>query len=110
MARGDDAGIFFHADPHYQQQVGKEKSARLFANVRSQLGAPRSSKLTSTRFSTNPAVGQVITARFATVFDKGSGTETITLHNVNGQYLILGYYVRSKLIPPSQIPADLRSN
>jgi hypothetical protein len=104
MIRGDDAGIFSLADPSYQQQFGEENSAKLFANVRAQLGAPRSSKLIRAYFSSKPAVGQIITMRFSTVFDKGPGIETIRLHKVNGQYLLLSYFVRSKLIPVTEAP------
>ncbi len=104
MIRGDDAGIFRLAAPSYQQQIGEENSARLFANVRAQLGAPRSSKLIRAYFSSRPAVGQIITMRFSTVFDKGPGIETIRLHKINGQYLLLSYSVRSKLIPLESAP------
>jgi hypothetical protein len=110
MTKGDDAGLFSHADVAYQQQVGEQKSARLFAYVRARMGAPHASKLTGTYISADTKAGQVLTLQYQTVFDKGSGTETIKLHKVNGQYLLLGYMMQSTEMPPSEIPADLKSN
>jgi hypothetical protein len=110
MKKGDDDGIFNHADVDYRRQVGQQKSHELFDYVRSRLGAPHTSMMISTFVSADTKAGQVLTLQYQTVFDKGSGTETIKLHKVNGQYLLLGYTVQSLQVPPSEIPADLRSN
>jgi hypothetical protein len=109
MTKGDDAGIFAAADASYQQQVGREKSDKLFDFVRARLGAPHDSKLMSTYVSSDAKVGQVLTLRYRTTFDKGPGTESIKLHKAGGTYLMLGYYVHSPRMNVKDIPADLQS-
>ncbi|MGD0648255.1 MAG: hypothetical protein ABR971_09710 [Acidobacteriaceae bacterium] len=110
MMNADDAEIFKHADPDYQQQIGQKRSGELFAYVRDRLGAPRDAKFIGSSVTANSKTGEVVTINYLTIFDKGSGTETIQLHKVNGHYLLLGYTVRSAQMPPSEIPADLKSN
>lgn len=109
MTNGDDDEIFNQADEAYQQDVGQQKSAELFAYVRSQLGAPHSSTLIGTYLFADSSEGKILTLNYRTAFDKGSATETIKLHKVNDQYLLVGYTVHSPQLRPSEIPADLKT-
>jgi hypothetical protein len=109
MTKGDDAGIFAAADASYQQQVGRQKSDKLFDFVHARLGTPHDSKLTGTYVSSDTKAGQVLTLQYRTVFDKGLGTESIKLHKVGGEYLLLGYYVNSPRMSAKDIPDDLQS-
>jgi hypothetical protein len=109
MRKRDDAAIFNAADIAYQQQVGRTKSDELFDWVQSSLGAPHSSTRISTTTSTTKQEGTVLTLTYETAFDKGMGTETIKLHEVNGRYLMMGYSVQSPQINSRDVPKDLRT-
>jgi hypothetical protein len=108
MAKGDDAGIFAESDPAYQEQVGREKSDQLFDYVRQQLGAPQSTTLISQTVSDNSREGAGLTLIFSTVFDKGTGTETVKLRKTNGVYRMLGYNVLSPQIKGDEVPTEIR--
>jgi hypothetical protein len=108
MAQGDDAGIFAESDPLYQEQVGLEKSNRLFDNIRAQLGAPQSTTCMSQFVSANSTDGTMLTLTFNTIFDKGVGTETLKLHKENGVYRMIGYHVFSSQLKADSIPAEIR--
>jgi hypothetical protein len=109
MIQGDDAGIFAESDPAYQQSVGLEKSNHLFDYVREQLGAPRSSTCIGQNISAKTGEGSILTLTFSTVFDKGTGTERVSLHKLNGVYRMVGYNVQSPQIPQSHIPSELKT-
>jgi hypothetical protein len=108
MTKGDDAAIFAASDPAYQGDIGLEKSNKLFDFVRTHLGAPRSSFRINTTVKSTTKYGEILTLVDQTVFDKGSGTETITLHKVNGTYKLMGYFVRSPQMNENDVPKDLK--
>ena len=107
MLHADDAGIFADADPSYRDMVTADISRGMFENVRTRLGAPRSSTQTDSDDSTDETKGSFLTLHYSTVFDKGSGNETICLHNVDGDWKLAAYNVESPLLktprPPTRI-------
>jgi hypothetical protein len=108
MARADDAGIFADADPSYQEMVTAQISNSMFDNVRTQLGAPRSSIPTHRDESTYEGRGTFMTLHYRTVFDKGPGDETICLHNVDGVWKLAAYNVESPLLRSNKPPVRLQ--
>lgn len=108
MIQGDDAGIFADSDPAYQQEVGLQKSNHLFDYVRDQLGAPRSSTCIGQNISAKTGEGAILTLTFSTVFDKGTGTETLSLRKLNGVYRMVGYHVQSPQIKQTYVPSELK--
>jgi hypothetical protein len=106
MTQGDDAGIYAQADPAWQQEIGQEKSNHIFDYVRNQLGAPRSTACTNQNISTNATSGTTLVLTFTTVFDKGTGIETLTLHQSNGVYRMIGYNIHSDEL--KAIPSDIK--
>jgi hypothetical protein len=98
MIGADDSGIFADADPTYRETVTAETSNGMFDNVRTRLGAPRSSTQTDSHYSTDETMGSFLTVHYSTVFDKGSGKETICLHNVNGVWKLAAYNVESPVL------------
>jgi hypothetical protein len=108
MTQGDDAAIFAQSDPAYQHDVGLEKSNRLFDLVHNRLGIPRTSFRINTNVKATTKFGETLTLVNQTMFDNGSGTETIILHKVKNTYKLLGYYVRSPQMDANVIPKDLK--
>jgi len=98
MMRADDGGIFANADESYRQTITVETSNGMFDNVRTRLGAPRSSIQTDSDDSTEEATGSYLTLRYSTLFEKGSGKETICFHNVDGVWKLAAYNVESPLL------------
>jgi hypothetical protein len=98
MVGADDAGIFTDADPSYREMVTAQISNGMFDNVRMRLGAPHSSILTNSDDSTDETRGSFLTLHYSTVFDKGSGNETICLHDVDGVWKLAAYNVESPLL------------
>jgi hypothetical protein len=98
MIRADDAGIFADADPSYREMVPADISTGMFENVRTHLGAPRSSIETDSHDSMDETRGSFLTLHYSTVFDKGSGDETICLHSVDGAWRLAAYNVESPLL------------
>lgn len=108
MIRGDDAGIFAGADETYRQTITAETSDGMFDNVRTRLGAPRSSIRIDSHDSTDQATGSFLTLHYSTVFEKGSGRETICLHNVDGVWKLAAYNVESPLLRANKPAIRLR--
>jgi hypothetical protein len=98
MIRADDQGIFANADETYRQTITVETSNGMFDNVRARLGAPRSSTQIGRHDSTGEATGGFLTLRYFTVFEKGSGRETICFHDVGGVWKLAAYNVESPLL------------
>jgi hypothetical protein len=98
MIGANDAGIFADADPTYRGTVTAETSNSLFDNVRTRLGAPRSSIQINNDYSSDTDMGSFLTLHYSTVFDKGSGNETICLHKLNGGWKLAAYNVESPLL------------
>jgi hypothetical protein len=98
MMGADDAGIFANSDATYRETITAETSNGMFDNVRTRLGAPRSSTQTDSDDSTDETMGSFLTLHYSTVFDKGSGDETICLHNVDGVWKLAAYNVESPLL------------
>jgi hypothetical protein len=108
MIGADDAGIFADADPTYRETITAETSNGMFDNVRTRLGAPRSSTQTDSNYSTEETMGSFLTLHYSTVFDKGSGNETICLHNVDGAWKLAAYNVESPLLRANKPAIRLR--
>jgi hypothetical protein len=108
MTRADDAGIFASADPAFRDTITAETSNGMFDNVRTHLGAPRSSVQTDSDDSTDETMGSFLTLHYSTVFDKGSGNETICLHNVDGVWKLAAYNVESPLLKPNKPAVRLK--
>ncbi len=104
MMRADDAEIFTNADAAYRQTITVETSNGMFDNVRTRLGAPRSSTQTDSHDSMDEKMGSFLTLHYSTVFDNGSGNETICLHNVNGIWKLAAYNVESPLLRANKPP------
>ena len=98
MVRADDAGIFSSADATYRETITVETSNGMFDNVRSRLGAPRSSTQTDSDDSIDEKMGSFVTLHYSTNFERGSGNETICLHNVDGVWKLAAYNVESPLL------------
>jgi len=98
MIRADDAGIFANADEAYRQTITVETSNDMFDNVRTRLGAPRSSMRIDRHDSADEMTGSFVTLHYFTRFEKGSGKETICLHNVGGVWKLAAYNVESPLL------------
>jgi hypothetical protein len=98
MTNADHVGIFADADASYREMVTADISKGMFENVRTQLGAPRSSIQTDSDDSFDETRGSFLTFHYATVFAKGSGNETICLHNVDGVWKLAAYNVESPLL------------
>lgn len=97
MRAHDLAGIYNDSDPDFQNDPGRQGSDKLFQTVHDRLGDPRSSKWLASKTSQTSKYGELLMLRLRTQFDKGPGTEDITLHRVNGRYRIIGYHVYSPL-------------
>lgn len=108
MTQSNDQAIFDQSDPAYQYDVGLERSNKLFDFVHSRLGTPHSSFRINTTIKHTTKFGEIDTLVNQTIFDKGSGTETITLHKVNGTLKLIGYYVRSPQMDDNDVPKDLK--
>jgi hypothetical protein len=104
MTGADDAGIFADADPTYRETITSATSNGMFDNVRTRLGAPRSSTQTDFGYAKDETMGSFLTLHYSTAFDKGSGTETICLHNVNGVWKLAAYNVESPLLRENKPP------
>ena len=98
MVHADDAGIFTNADATYRETITAETSNGMFDNVRTRLGAPRSSTQTDSDGSLDEKMGCFVTLHYSTVFERGSGNETICLHNVDGDWKLAAYNVESPLL------------
>lgn len=108
MIAAEDASIYADADPTYQDTITAETSNSLFDNVRTRLGSPRSSSQTDTDFSNHDDMGDFLTLHYATVFDKGSGAETICLHKLNGVWKLAAYNVESPLLQVKRTPVRVK--
>jgi hypothetical protein len=108
MIGADDAGIFADADPTYRATITDKTSNDLFDNVRKRLGAPRSSRQTNSNYSNDENMGNFLTIHYFTVFDKGSGKETICLHNLNGVWKLAAYNVESPLLQTNKPPIRVK--
>ncbi len=98
MSRGDDAGIFANADDAYRQTITVDTSNGMFDNVRTRLGAPRSSIRIDSHDSAEQTTGSFLTLHYSTRFEKGVGRETICFHNVDGVWKLAAYNVESPLL------------
>lgn len=107
MTLGFDSAIFSEADPTYRDTITADTSNTMFANVRTHLGAPRSSIQTDSDDSTDETMGSFLTLHYTNAFDKGSGNETICLHNVNGTWKLAAYNVESPLLRPAHRPVPV---
>jgi hypothetical protein len=105
MTQSDDAGILADADPAYRTDMGVRGSNDLFDYVRARLGAPHESHRISTYVLNSPNSGEIVTMRYETVFDKGTATETIKLHNEGGVYRLSGYSIDSRLLRQDNQPS-----
>ncbi len=110
MIRADDAGIFANADETYRQTITVETSNGMFDNVRTRLGAPRSSLQIDGHDSTDGMRGSFLTLHYLTAFEKGSGKETICLHNVGGVWKLAAYNVESPLLRANKPAIRLKQN
>jgi hypothetical protein len=108
MSGADDAGIFADADATYRQTITVETSNGMFDNVRTRLGAPHSSIQIGSDDSSDETMGSFVTLHYVTVFDRGSGNETVCLHNVNGVWKLAAYNVESPLLRPNKPPIRLQ--
>jgi hypothetical protein len=108
MMGADDAAIFADADPTYRATITAETSNGLFDNLRTRLGAPRSSIRIDSNYSNDNHMGNFLTLHYSTVFDNGSGTETICLHNLNGVWKLAAYNVESPLLQPNKPPIRVK--
>ena len=106
MMRADDVGIFADADTSYREMVTAPISDSMFDNIRERLGAPHGSTLIRSDVATYDTRGNFMTLHYFTAFDKGSGSETICLHDVNGVWKLAAYNVESPLLHQNK-PAPL---
>jgi hypothetical protein len=107
MTAADDAGIFADADPTYRDSVSAQTSRTLFDNVRARLGAPHAVTEVGSNYSNDDNMGDFLTLRYRTVFDKGQGKETICFHKLNGAWKLAAYNVESPLLRPNQPPVPI---
>lgn len=98
MKRGDLAGIFAASDPAYQQDVGQERSNKLFTLIHDKMGDPVSYTVTNVNESTMAGGGTKKTLVLNTRFTKGYGQETLVFHKDAGVWKMIGYHCRSTLL------------
>jgi hypothetical protein len=95
MSKDENAAILADADPLYLTNVGERGSNDLFEYIHTRLGSPRSSARVTPAFAIIALPADQIVVAYATVFERGSGLETITLHETKGAYRIANYTIDS---------------
>jgi hypothetical protein len=98
MKRGDLAGILAAADPAYRQEVGQERSDKLFTLIHDKMGDPVSYTVLNVNKSAYSGQGVKMTLVLDTTFTKGNGQETLVFHKDDGTWKMLGYHCRSSLL------------
>ena len=90
--------IYSEAADEWKQTITLEQSNAIFSQLKTRLGETKGRTYQTAREEQSTSghlPGHSLTVRYYTTFERGEGTETFTLVERNGQWLLAKYFVNS---------------